>query len=556
MLAVQKCLSADQSYITLAKSFVSTAPPGKILTLFAAMIVHHINDHKRYSFVSGAPAVRFWLQLLVGVPEWVHNSSVLSLLDTICQQAFVAPVCWQEVLRAFSEVMKSPEYQHSGSGGVFALLSWLTAGTTAPNSLLVRPSAPQFPWFTIAVLILETQQEINSGLWKNLLLELFNHPDVGLEQAVKKVQSELGLGTVSSSLLSLYRWGQQVVDLPADHPALPLTLQMYFLLHLARVPPQPGYSFVSGAPAVRFWLQLLVGVPEWVHNSSVLSLLDTICQQAFVAPVCWQEVLRAFSEVMKSPEYQHSGSGGVFALLSWLTAGTTAPNSLLVRPSAPQFPWFTIAVLILETQQEINSGLWKNLLLELFNHPDVGLEQAVKKVQSELGLGTVSSSLLSLYRWGQQVVDLPADHPALPLTLQMYFLLHLARVPPQPGKYECCSVVSRFYQGYINTAFLGRIKKKVASCVEHLESRLNQQQDQEDEDGPANPQLGGMVRLVRGMQAWLEEDRLYEPGVYLPALPPHLLPHHLVQIFQGNWEPWPEAVNQTAIEEATQNILK
>lgn len=63
-------------------------------------------DVDRYSFVSGAPAVRFWLQLLIGVPEWVHNSSVLYLLDIICQHAFVQPICWQEVLRAFSEVMK------------------------------------------------------------------------------------------------------------------------------------------------------------------------------------------------------------------------------------------------------------------------------------------------------------------------------------------------------------------------------------------------------------------------------------------------------------------
>lgn len=363
MLAIQKCLAADQSYITLAKSLVSTAPPGKILTLFAAMVVHHIKEHKRY-------------------------------------------------------------------------------------------------------------------------------------------------------------------------------------------------SFASGAPAVRFWLQMLIGVPEWVHNCSVLFLLDTICQQAFVHPVCWQEVLRAFSEVMKSPEYQHTGGGGVFGLLSWLTAGTTAPNSLLVRPSAPQYPWYTIAVLTLETQQEITSGLWKSLLVEMFNHPDSGLEQALKKVQSDLGLGPVLSSLLNIYRWGQQVVDLPADHPALPLTLQMYFLLHLARVPPQPGKYECCSVVSQFYQGYVNSVFLGKIKKKVASCAEHLESVLSKQQEQEEDDKPASPQLGAMAQLVRGMQAWLEEERLYEPGVYLPALPPHLLPHYLVQIFQGNWEPWPEAVNQNAIEEDCQKLLK
>lgn len=47
-MAIQKCLAADQSYITLAKSLVSTAPPGKILTLFAAMVVHHIKEHKRW----------------------------------------------------------------------------------------------------------------------------------------------------------------------------------------------------------------------------------------------------------------------------------------------------------------------------------------------------------------------------------------------------------------------------------------------------------------------------------------------------------------------------
>lgn len=68
-------------------------------------------------------------------------------------------------------------------------------------------------------------------------------------------------------------------------------------------------------------------------------------------------------------------------------------------------------------------------------------ESSLQKVQSDLGLGPVSSSLLNIYRWGQQVVDLPADHPALPLTLQMYFLLHLARVPPQPGSVLGLSVI-------------------------------------------------------------------------------------------------------------------
>ncbi|XP_045603349.2 ectopic P granules protein 5 homolog isoform X1 [Procambarus clarkii] len=314
------------------------------------------------------------------------------------------------------------------------------------------------------------------------------------------------------------------------------------------------YNLPSGALAVQFWLQLLICVPEWVHDSSVLFLLDTICQHAFIHSTSWQEVLRGFSEVMKSSEYQCSAGGGVIGLLSWLTAGTTAPNSLLVRPSAPQFPWFTVAVLTLETQQEVNSGLWKNLLLELYTNKQTTLEQALKKVTSALGLGPASSSLLSIYRWGRQVVDLPADHPAFPVTLQMYLALHMARVPPQPGQYECGSVVSSFYQGIVNSAFLNKIKKKVASAVEHYESSLSK--EPEDEEGTPDLQIAESVKLLRGMQAWLDETRLYEPGVYLPALPPHLLPQKLMEIFQGNWEPWPEAINQKIMEESAQKFLR
>lgn len=81
--------------------------------------------------------------------------------------------------------MQNTGCNQTSGGGVMGLLSWLTAGTTAPNSLLVRSSAPQFPWFTVAVLSLETKQEMASGLWKNLLLQLYGNPQATLEQALQ-----------------------------------------------------------------------------------------------------------------------------------------------------------------------------------------------------------------------------------------------------------------------------------------------------------------------------------------------------------------------------------
>ncbi|XP_068201303.1 ectopic P granules protein 5 homolog [Palaemon carinicauda] len=316
------------------------------------------------------------------------------------------------------------------------------------------------------------------------------------------------------------------------------------------------YNLPSGAPVIHFWMQVMICIPDWVHSNSVLFLLDTMCHHAFTDSACWQEIMAGFSEVMKSYEDKHSAGGGLSGLLSWLTAGTTAPNSLLVRSSAPQFPWYTLAVLMLETQQELSSGLWKNLLLELYSNPQITLEEALKKVSIDLRIGSVSSSLLSIYRWGQQVIDLPADHPALPVTLQMYLTLHLARVPPQPGQYECGCVIMRFYQGFVNSSFLGKIKKKVRSAVDYYEAKKAKHEEMEAEEDSKDSQTEETIKLLNAMQLWLDEARLYESGVYLPALPPHLLPQKLNQIFQSNWEPWPESINHGTIDRAADSLLR
>ncbi|KAK4327000.1 hypothetical protein Pmani_002518 [Petrolisthes manimaculis] len=354
-------------------------------------------------------------------------------------------------------------------------------------------------------------------------------------------------------------------------------LTLFAAMILNHITNYTRYGLGNGAGGVRFWMQLLVDVPEWVKDGGALYLLDTICQHAFTHPQLWNHVLQAFSDVTKECEQGSdngsnntsssggggggSGGGGVLGLLSWLTSSSSSGGwcSLLVRASAPQFPWFTLAALSLDTQREMSSGLWPGLLTRLYSDPNITLEQALKDVEGVLGLGNItSSSQLSIYRWGQQVVDLPHDHAALPVTLQMYLTLHLARVPPRPGNYECGSVVDRFYQGFVNSGFLAKIKKKVLAAAEHLEKRLSQltQEDEMDEDSTVIRELGERVSLVRGMCGWLEETRLYEPGVYLPALPPHLLPHRLTSIFQANWEPWPEAVDRQATEESERKLLR
>jgi len=40
---------------------------------------------------------------------------------------------------------------------------------------------------------------------------------------------------------------------------------------------------------------------------------------------------------------------------------------------------------------------------------------------------------LAIYRWSQQALDTPMDHPILPLLWQNFFSLFLARAPTIPG---------------------------------------------------------------------------------------------------------------------------
>lgn len=41
--------------------------------------------------------------------------------------------------------------------------------------------------------------------------------------------------------LSIYRWSQQALDAPMEHPILPLLWQNFFALFLARVPSVSGF---------------------------------------------------------------------------------------------------------------------------------------------------------------------------------------------------------------------------------------------------------------------------------------------------------------------------
>jgi len=58
----------------------------------------------------------------------------------------------------------------------------------------------------------------------------------------------------------------------------------------------------------------------------------------------------------------------------------------------------------------------------------------VQKASAKLNLEACPAvSNLAVYRWANQAVDAPIDHPLLPLMWQRFMLLYLGRNTTRPG---------------------------------------------------------------------------------------------------------------------------
>ncbi|KAB7501946.1 Ectopic P granules protein 5-like protein, partial [Armadillidium nasatum] len=101
---------------------------------------------------------------------------------------------------------------------------------------------------------------------------------------------------------------------------------------------------------------------------------------------------------------------------------------------------------------------------------------------SELEIDQVCANNLSLYRLGQQLINLPSNHIAYPSTAQMFLSLHLSRTPPQTGQFDCSSVFYKFYEGFINGNFLKKIKYSFSDALTFWESELAKEKNLESEE--------------------------------------------------------------------------
>ncbi|XP_063226634.1 ectopic P granules protein 5 homolog [Bacillus rossius redtenbacheri] len=324
------------------------------------------------------------------------------------------------------------------------------------------------------------------------------------------------------------------------------------------------YSLPDPGAFVRLWMAAVTMVPEWTRESSVVYLLDVLFRAAFFHPSVKEMVLLQLTKIHQSTAGPRHGSS-LSTLMSWVALGSGQTPTLLPRASSPECPWFACHVLEVEQALQERSGLWPALLRELAaSSGKPSVDQSLKKASQAAKVPCPPSASLSIYRWAHQALDTPLDHPLLPLVWQRFFALYLARVPSSSGV-DKGGVGDKFFDGMINLSFHKKLKKRLQDATEHFQARSRAGEEQADGqevvEGKVEQQVSGKdfwekcCRLMRTFSLWLEEPRLHEPNLFLPALPPQYDSSKLAAILRGDKAPWLEYLDRGKVRESQQRSV-
>lgn len=315
----------------------------------------------------------------------------------------------------------------------------------------------------------------------------------------------------------------------------------------------PLLGFTPGSVTL-FWIRVITETASWTTNRSALFILDTLLQTVVLGPDCLkvQEIfagcLKHREEVVLKDVPSRPGSA-VTNFFSWMVTGSAGePPTLISRQFASEFFWYTYTILELESLREESSGMWQNLLAELANCKTNTVDVALKRTLNGLEGTNVPVHHLAIYRWAWQSLNVPVDHPLVALYWQKFFSLFLQRTHSS-NRRTGGSVGERFFDGMKNLSLLKKMKRRLKETTDYYSNlilTLKRSQSEEAQDCNLEKRqqfLERFLNLIRTFSLWLEEPRLHEANLHLPALLLPYNPTRLALIFQNNKVPWLEFVD-------------
>ncbi|XP_059406308.1 ectopic P granules protein 5 homolog [Carassius carassius] len=327
---------------------------------------------------------------------------------------------------------------------------------------------------------------------------------------------------------------------------------------------------VGAVAVLEFWLQVLTEQYLWYRDKAVLFLLDHLCRAAFLhqQEECLQKILY---QQHKSALGFHGDKGLLSSLMGWIVAGNITP-SFIEGSSLTGEVWFAWLVLNMEAMFEEDSQLRRCVEHELLSNPAYTPDQALKKAQVRLKLEVVPSlQRLMIYRWAQQALATPADHPLLPLVWQKFFQLYLRQPGPEFGLEVKGCIGRRYFHSAAHLSLLKILRQRLVevsdfhhAASEALKVPCSSGESSEGLLTPGTPITQYMtspelhtelVRLFTVFALWLDDENLQKREIYLPSLPKQYDTHRLAKIMQRQQEVWMEHVDIERVQHELQEVL-
>ena len=319
----------------------------------------------------------------------------------------------------------------------------------------------------------------------------------------------------------------------------PVTKEMGNMLH-SIIAHFDNLSSFSRKDILLLLTKLLIDIPKWSSNTSILYLLDIVCSYAFDHKVCYW-ALSDFYEEMHTENNKKVPASSFFSIFSGLSG---AGHTLTLASGHAKFSWLSYFVLQAEDNYMQKSGLWRCLVDELAD-AHKPLEEALAEAGRKAEVPVPTSGQLVIYRWAQQGMDTPPDHPMAFVFWQRFVTLFLSRPAELNNGQEVPGVGMKFFEGMINSMYFNKIKASLKTGIDCLENAMKDSEDK------SNFLLEDLSKLYRTLYIWLDDSKVLDASLYTPALTPIYDPHRLVKVLSKDTEIWVEFYNGTSV--AAQN---
>ncbi|XP_055848760.1 ectopic P granules protein 5 homolog isoform X2 [Episyrphus balteatus] len=228
-------LNADKTYLKMAKEMLFSSSIGPVLKLLDNMIQHQIISYYNFGLTTPLMLVNTWLHALTNVPNW-QNTMVLFLIDKILCVAYQFPDVWMASKEYFRTYYKDCDEWKGQKMSTLKLILGASNQSRVPNLI-----ATNYGWFALLLLDVEFDLQ-DSKIWPEFLRQLSvakNDNKINIDNILKKTSSIVKFSTFPAQNLVIYKYANLISTIEFNHPALPLLVQQFFVLFLARVPLHP-----------------------------------------------------------------------------------------------------------------------------------------------------------------------------------------------------------------------------------------------------------------------------------------------------------------------------